>query len=91
MPIAPHLCLAQALVLPASTEIGLRVSTPHRLVLSIDGHINLELSAGTRLTVRQSPYQTHFLRIHPEANFYATLEKKLKGKRNDIPGRKSQN
>ncbi|MDH5696526.1 MAG: NAD(+)/NADH kinase, partial [Dehalococcoidia bacterium] len=60
--------------------VGLRITTAHQATLSIDGHINLPLNSGAVITVRHSSNTGHFLRIHPEASFYSSLEKKLKGK-----------
>ncbi len=89
LPIVPHLSLAYSLVLPATAVVGLRLTTAHQATLSIDGHINLPLESGAVITVRHSSNSGRFLRIHPEAAFYSSLEQKLKGKQ--IEGRESQN
>jgi NAD+ kinase len=89
-PVAPHLSLSHALVVPGTAAIGLRLSTYHPASLSIDGHINLPLADGDSLTVRRGPHAARFLRIRPRESFYGSLEAKLKGKRR-APGRKSQN
>jgi len=68
------------MVLPAPAVVSLRLTTAHQATLSIDGHINLPLSSGAVITVRHSSYTGRFLRIHPEAAFYGSLEQKLKGK-----------
>jgi NAD+ kinase len=91
IPILPHLNLPYTLVLPEKTEVGFRISTPYAATLSIDGHTNLPLSGGSTVVVKESTYKTKFLRIHPKASFYGTLEQKLKGKRNANSGPKSQN
>ncbi len=80
LPILPHLSLAYSLVLPAQVVVRLRLNTTHQATLSIDGHINLPLGDGAVITVRHSSNSGRFLRIHPEAAFYSSLEKKLKGK-----------
>jgi NAD+ kinase len=80
LPISPHLSPAYPLVLPATAVVRLRLTTTHQATLSIDGHINLPLSSGAVITVRHSSYTGRFLRIHPEAAFYGSLEQKLKGK-----------
>ncbi|MEA2086028.1 MAG: NAD(+)/NADH kinase [Chloroflexota bacterium] len=81
LPILPHLSSDYTLVLPPSAVVELHVTTAHQAGLSIDGHINLPLSSGATITVRHSVKKVRFLRVHPRASFYATLEKKLKGKR----------
>lgn len=79
-PILPHLSPAYSLVLPATAVVRLRLTTAHQAGLSVDGHINLPLESGAVITVRPSSSSGRFLRIHPEAAFYSSLEQKLKGK-----------
>lgn len=80
LPILPHLSLAYTMVLPSTAVVRLRISTPHQAILSIDGHINLPLSSGAMVTIKLSSNRARFLRIHPEASFYSSLEQRLKGK-----------
>lgn len=79
-PITSHLSLNYKLVLPATSVVELHINTTNEATLSIDGHINLSQSNGAKVTVRHSSRVTRFLRIHPEAYFYGSLEQKLKGK-----------
>jgi len=81
VPITPHLSPAYPVVLPPKTIVKLCITTVHQATLSIDGHINLPLSDGAIITVKQSSNTARFLRIHPETSFYSSLEQKLKGKR----------
>ena len=81
LPIMPHLSSNYILVLPSTAVVKLVISTAHLATLNIDGHINLSLSSGATITVKRSSNAVRFLRIHPEASFYSSLEKKLKGKR----------
>jgi len=80
LPILPHLGSSYTMVLPATAVVGLRITTAHQATLSIDGHINLPLNSGAVITIRHSSNTSRFLRIHPEAAFYGSLEQKLKGK-----------
>lgn len=80
LPIVPHLSASYCLVLASSSTIQLKLQTIHPATLSIDGHTNLSLESGAVLTVKTSRHSVRFLRIHPEASFYSTLEKRLKGK-----------
>jgi len=91
LPILPHLGLAYTMVLQSTAIVRLDVTTIHQATLSIDGHINLPISSGTTVTVKQSTKTTRFLRIRPEASFYSSLEQRLKGKQQFESGRKSQN
>jgi len=81
LPILPHLSADYTLVLPAAAVVQLSLSVTHQATLSIDGHINLPVSDGATLRVKRSAHKTRFLRIHPEASFYGSLERKLRGKR----------
>ena len=80
LPILPHLSSAYPMVLPSTAVVKLRMATTHQATLSIDGHINLPLSSGASITVKHNSNKTRFLRIHPEAFFYGSLEQRLKGK-----------
>ncbi len=80
LPIVPHLSAGYTLVLPSTATVKLGISTTQPATLSIDGHINLPLSGGDTVTVKHSSHKIRFLRIHPEASFYSTLEQRLKGK-----------
>ncbi len=91
VPILPHLSLPYPLVLPGPATVGISIKTPYAATLSIDGHTNIPLPDGSRITIKESKYKTRFLRVHPKATFFSTLEQKLKGKKNADPGPESQN
>ncbi len=80
LPIVPHLSPAYPMVLPATVVVRLHLTTTHEATLSIDGHISLPLTNGAVITVKHSSKIGRFLRVHPQAGFYSTLEQKLKGK-----------
>ena len=79
-PIACHLGLNRALVLPPESVVELSISEGGKAALSLDGQVNLPFKEGQTVTVKISPHATNFLRIHPPAYFYSTLWQKLKGK-----------
>lgn len=81
VPIAPHLCMDNALVLPGQSEIKLVLDTYHGATLSVDGHVNLKLSGGDTVTLKRSDHTTRFRRVCPQTYFYGELEEKLYGKR----------
>jgi NAD+ kinase len=80
VPIAPHLSSSYSLVLPDSAVVKLTLMTYHSATISIDGHINSNLSSNVEVTVQHSLNTVKFLRIHPQNKFYSSLERKLKGK-----------
>jgi NAD+ kinase len=81
VPIVPHLGWSHSLVLPSASVIKLQIVTPTQATLSIDGHINLPISSGAVVTVKQSTRKTRFLRLNPPNNFFHVLEEKLRGKK----------
>ena len=76
--IIPHLSPTYPLVLPANSEVQLRVSTVHEATISVDGYINVPLPDESTIKVQQSPHKIRFLRIHPRNSFYSSLEQKLR-------------
>ncbi len=80
LPIVPHLSLVYPLVLPSTAVLQLRLKSTYPATLSVDGHINLPLSSGAAITVKHSANTVRFLRIHPAASFFGSLERRLKGK-----------
>lgn len=75
--VAPHVGMAPALVLPSSSVVDLAVETDHQVMLSVDGHIDLELAPGDSVRIQRSSHKALFLRAHPYTEFYATLTRRL--------------
>jgi len=82
-PISCHLGLSHALVLPQQSTIDLKIAREEKVVLSIDGQVELPLSDGQIVRVRLSPHKARFLRIHESTYFYGSLWQKLGGRRNE--------
>jgi NAD+ kinase len=82
-PISCHLGLSHALVLPSQSIVDLKVALREKVVLSIDGQVELPLSDGQTVRVKLSPYTARFLRIHEPTYFYGSLWEKLGGRRNE--------
>jgi len=81
-PVSCHLGLSHALVLPPQSTVDLKVAHREKVVLSIDGQVELPLSDGQTVRVKISPHIARFLRIHEPTYFYASLCEKLGGRRN---------
>jgi NAD+ kinase len=82
-PISCHLGLSHALVLSPQSIVDLKVAPREKVVLSIDGQIELPLSDGQNVRVKLSPNVARFLRIHEPTYFYSSLWQKLGGRRNE--------
>jgi len=78
-PISCHLGLSHALILPPQSIIDLKVARRDRVVLSIDGQVEVPLSEGQNVRVQLSGHTVRFLRIHQPAHFYGLLWQKLRG------------
>ena len=76
-PIAAHLSLGTALVLPSEATVELKVRTTHQATLSIDGQIEVPLSDGAVVRVKRSPHITRLMRTQHSTLFYETLMQKL--------------
>jgi len=82
-PISCHLGLSHALVLPPQTTVDLKIARGEKVLLSIDGQVELPLSDGQTIRVKLSPHVARFLRIHEPTYFYGSLWEKLRGRRNE--------
>jgi len=82
-PVSCHLGLSHALVLPPQSTVDLKVAHREKVILSIDGQIELPLSDGQNVRVKLSPYIARFLRIHESTYFYGSLWQKLGGRKNE--------
>jgi NAD+ kinase len=76
-PIAAHLSLGTALVLPSEATVELEVRTTHQATLSVDGQIEVPLSDGAVVRVKRSPHITRLMRTQRSTLFYETLMQKL--------------
>jgi NAD+ kinase len=82
-PVSCHLGLRHALILPPQSTVDLKIARREKVVLSIDGQVELPLSAGENVRVKLSPHIARFLRIHDSVYFYGSLWEKLGGRRNE--------
>jgi len=78
-PLLAHLSFAYPMVLPATSVCKLALENPTSGIVSIDGHISINMACGDYVNVKQSDARLRFIRIHNES-FYQSLEQKLKGK-----------
>ncbi|MFU8796712.1 MAG: NAD(+)/NADH kinase [Dehalococcoidia bacterium] len=78
-PISCHLGLSHAVVLPPQSTVNLRVERRDRVVLCIDGQVEVPLRTGQSVTIRLSSDTVRFLRIHEPSYFYSLIGTKLRG------------
>jgi NAD+ kinase len=82
-PVSCHLGLSHALVLPPQSTVDLKLARREKVILSVDGQVELPLSDGQTVRVNLSPHMARFLRIHESTYFYGSLWQKLGGRRNE--------
>lgn len=76
-PVAPHVGLATAVVLPPSVSIELRVESSEGALLSVDGYLNETVGQGSAVRIVQSERKAKFLRERSSEEFYASLTRRL--------------
>lgn len=77
VPVAPHLCLAQPILLPQETLVRIIVTRGRPALLTADGVAQAELVDGDELVVRISPHVARFARVRERTYFYKTLVERL--------------
>jgi NAD+ kinase len=77
IPIAPHLSIDRAIVLPQGTTVEVIARTDHQAILSADGQYEVELQDGDRVVAQMSAYQTRFVRVRARNYFYISLMQRM--------------
>lgn len=77
-PVAPHLSLDRALVLPEDAVVRLCVTMDHEAVLTADGQTGLLLENGDEIVIARAAYDCLFVRIHHRRYFYQRLVQGLR-------------
>lgn len=76
-PVAAHLAMDTATVLPESAVVDLKVTSEAPAVLSVDGFQNSSIKPQEIVRVSRSPHTCRFIRTHPKSHFYSTLFRRL--------------
>ncbi len=76
-PVAPHVGLATAVVLPEKSTIILIVESDDPAILSVDGSLDLDLNKSDQVEIRRSSSKALFLRTGSPEEFYSTLTRRL--------------
>lgn len=74
VPVAPHLSMGRAIVLPDTACISIEVDVNHhQAVISGDGHAPIDVLSADRIEVRASPNSARFIRFSDPGYFYRRL------------------
>lgn len=78
-PIAPHFCLASAIILPPEANVELEMASDEHATASIDGQVDVPLNKGDIIKVKRSQFPARFLHSKPSSVFYRLVGQRLSG------------
>ena len=73
VPVAPHLSMNQAVILPAGASVCIRAASDHQAVMSTDGHAPIILKNEDRVHITASEYSVKFVVFQDPGYFYRNL------------------
>jgi NAD+ kinase len=73
VPVAPHLSMDRAIVLPEGVNVSIQVNTNHEAVLSVDGHPPVVVIDGDRVESTISDYRLKMVRLKDPGYFYRNI------------------
>jgi len=73
VPVAPHLSVDRAVILPEGADVSIIVRTNHEAVVSLDGLAPVDLLDGDEIYAGASEYTAHFVRFQDPGYFYRNL------------------
>ncbi|HMN28814.1 MAG TPA: NAD(+)/NADH kinase [Caldilineaceae bacterium] len=78
IPIAPHLSMDRAIVLPEESQIRLQALPGYDPVLTVDGQVMVAVEDDHEVVVSSSPHVARFIRLRERSYFYQSLMDKLR-------------
>lgn len=73
IPVAPHLSIDRAVILPEGVRVTIEVVTSHEAVLSVDGHPPVLMKDGDEIAVYTGEHTAIFVRFQDPSYFYRNL------------------
>jgi NAD+ kinase len=73
MPVAPHLSMDRAIILPEGASVRIAVHTNHEAVASVDGHPPVTLLDDDEVRVQAGEHMASFVRLQDPGYFYRNL------------------
>jgi NAD+ kinase len=77
IPVAPHLSVERAIVLPEGATVTVRVRPDSAALLSCDGQAPVELTGGDEIVARAAEFSARFARMQGEGYFYRNITTRL--------------
>jgi NAD+ kinase len=75
IPVAPHLSVERAIVLPEGVTVMVRAESP--ALLSCDGQAPVDVASGDKIFVRAAEHSAQFARMQGEGYFYRNITTRL--------------
>ncbi len=73
IPVAPHLSMDRAIILPEGARVSVTVKTSHEAVLSVDGHPPVVVVDGDRIESTASDFHLKMVRLKEPGYFYKNI------------------
>ena len=73
VPVAPHLSMDRAVILPEGASVVITAMSDHQAVMSVDGHEPILLQENDRVRVTASDYTVRFVVFQDPGYFYRNL------------------
>jgi NAD+ kinase len=73
VPVAPHLSMDQAVVLPEGASVEITTTSDHQAVMSVDGHAPVNLKNSDIVRVKASEFSFKFVVFQDPGYFYRNL------------------
>lgn len=77
IPVAAHLSLERAIILSKGATVQIHVSTDHTAILTVDGHLEIELADEDEVIINAGSSVGRFVRLQEKNYFYRTLMQRL--------------
>lgn len=73
MPVAPHMSMDRAVILPEGASVEITVTSDHEAVMSVDGHEPILITQANRVVVTASDFVVKFVVFQDPGYFYRNL------------------
>jgi NAD+ kinase len=77
IPVAAHLSLDRAIILSKGATVQIHISTDHTAILTVDGHLEIELADEDEVVIGAGSFVGRFVRLQEKNYFYRTLMQRL--------------
>ncbi|MFO7918312.1 MAG: NAD(+)/NADH kinase [Anaerolineae bacterium] len=83
-PVAAHLCIAPAFVVPAQRQPSLKLIKGKDAILTVDGHLDMPLQQGDVVYGMTSKKTARFVRFGSDGHFYESVFMRLRWPQHEI-------